>query len=259
MYVTRSVAPCPYCGRAACLRRRPESLYGLGLGDLSSPQTINALATAGASTTLAIVTSLGLIAGPVGAALAGLVTVGSLIANQFHGCGQTCIAATQIVNQVEPILAQNLSTYLAAPVHYASMQAAALNNFDTAWAAVLQACSNPALQSAGKNCIADRQQGGCHYHTSPGGWQQSGGVWTYRGAGASGSGSTCWNWFVGYRDPIANDPTVVADPMPGAAAASSVLSAIGISPSTTVFGVPLSSLLLPAAGLAALALLWPED
>lgn len=232
------------------MRSRP------GLGDLSSPQTINALATTGASTTLGIVTSLGLIGGPVGAALAGIVAVGSLIANQFHGCGQTCVAATQIVEQVGPVLDKNLSAYLGSPIRYKSMQAAALNNFDTAWAAITQACSNPALGSAGKRCISDREQGACHYRTTPGGWQQdSAGNWNYVYPGANGSGDTCWNFFVGYRDPIANDPAVQPDPTPASTVESSVTSTLA---SVLPAGLSWSKFMLPA-GLVALALLLPED
>src|SRR5215472_1920517 len=38
-----------------------------------------------------------------------------------------------------------------------------------------------------KDHIGDCQQGACHYQPQPG---------------------QCWNWFIGYRDPIASDPQV---------------------------------------------------
>jgi len=243
----------------ASLRSRRSS----GLGQASSTQLISSIATAGAATTTSLLVALGAITGPVGAVIGGLIAVGGLIASAFKGCGQTCIAASNIANQVEPYLKQNLQTYLAAPVHYASLQAAALNNFMTAWSALTQACSNPQLQSAGQNCISDRAQGSCSYHTSPGGWQQTNGVWNYVYPGANNSGSACWNWWVGYHDPIADDPTVVPDPAPAASSASqsaggSILSTIGVSPTTQVFGVPLSALAIPAL-LVLAALLVAEE
>jgi hypothetical protein len=234
-----------------------RSIVPEGLGQTSSSQTISSIASTGASVTISTLVALGTITGPIGAAIAGVVAAGMAIASLFKGCGQTCVEASNIANQVEQVLQQNLSQYMSAPVHYASLQAAALNNFNTAWAALTQACGNPQLASAGQNCISERQQGACSYKTTPGGWQGS----TYVYPGANGSGPACWNWFIGYHDPIADDPTVVPDPAPataGGAITSTVsqgLTDIGVSPSTTIFGIPLSSLLLPAAIAVALLLL----
>ena len=232
-------------------RRSPRAR---GLGQLLSPtnQTIAQGAASAASLTGVLIGALAAIpiAGPIAAAIAG---IGVLLANVFAGCGNTCVEATNLANQAEPLLDQNLQTYMSAPVHYASLQAAALNNFALTWNALVQGCSNPALGSAGKACISDRQQGGCHYQTSPGGWQQQNGQWIYVNPGAQGSGSTCWNWFVGYHDPIANDPTVVPDPVPGGAAVSSLLSSVGIPSDATLFGLPLGDV---AIGAGALLLLW---
>jgi hypothetical protein len=232
-----------------------------GMGQVSSPQSIASIASTGASVTTSLLVALGTAPTIVGPIVAGVIAVANLLVGVFKGCGSTCTEASDIANQVEPVLQQNLANYLAAPVHYASLQAAALNNFTTAWSALTQACGNPQLLSAGQNCISERQQGACSYKTTPGGWQQTSGTWTYVYPGANGSGSTCWNWFIGYHDPIANDPTVVADPSPAASAvsgASSVitqgLTDIGLSPSTQIFGIPLSSLALPAAILVALLL-----
>lgn len=190
-----------------------QSRLGVGALDQQDQQIAGIAATA-VTTTATILVALGTIGGPVGAAIAGIAAIGIAIANAFSGCGQTCVAASNIANQVEAILAQNLQHYLTSPVHYRSLQLAALNNFDIAWAALLKACSNQQLLQAGVNCIADRQQGACKWQTSPAGWQQQSGQWVYVGAGQAGSGSSCWNWFVGYRDAIANDPTVVPDPAP---------------------------------------------
>jgi len=192
----------------------------------------------------------------VGAAVSAAAQIGLLLANVFSGCGQTCVEATNLANQAEPILQQNLDNYLSAPIHYASLQAAALNNFDLTWQALMSACSNPALGSAGQSCISARQAGSCAYKTSPAGWNQVNGVWQYQRPGANGSGPACWNWFVGYRDPIANDPSVVPDPVPGAASLTSLVSDIGLNPGSTFFGIPLPDLLaLGAALLLAAAVL----
>ena len=216
-----------------------------GMGVLS-PMESSIAQTAAAGATL---TGL-LVGGPLGGAIAALISqFGIMIANIFSGCGQTCVQATQIANQVEPVLNQNMQAYVTAPLpRYASLQAGALNNFDTAWAALTQACNNPQLQAAGQRCISDRQRGACIWRASPGGWQGN----TYVGFGPAGSGSACWNWFVGYRDPIANDPNVTPDP---AGSAGSILSSVGINPSQTVLGIPLGDLVIPAAVLIVILLL----
>jgi hypothetical protein len=223
-----------------------------GLGVLSSSDsTIASAAASAASATGVLIGALATIpvAGPIAAAIA---AVGVLLAQVFSGCGQTCTEASNLANQAEPLLLQNLNTYMSAPTHYASMQAAALNNFTLTWNALVSACSNPALGAAGQACISDRQQGGCHYKASPGGWVQNNGVWSYTPWGAEGSGTACWNWWVGYHDPIANDPTVVPDP---GGAAGSLLSTVGINPDATIAGIPLGDLAIPALLILAAMLL----
>lgn len=184
----------------------------LRLSGLGSDSSIATMAASGAATTASILGGIsaattaaatgGFLAGAtifgmaasaaiplIGVAIAGLTAIGIAIAAQFKGCGQTCVQTTQIVQQVEPLLLQNLNNYTGAPIHYASLQAAALNNFDTAWAAVVQACNQVGGQG-GAGCISDRQQGACHIKNSDG---------------------SCFNWFIAYRDPIANDQFVVPD------------------------------------------------
>jgi hypothetical protein len=170
----------------------------------------------------------------IGAAAAAVVALTQLFINVFSGCGATCVEATRVVDQVEAqYLKPNLANYFAQPVRTQSMQAAALKVFDYAWSMVLQGCSNPALGDAGRRCISERSRSG----TVPG---------------------TGGNWFIWYRDPIANDSGVVPDsavagsaPAPGASVGSAVLSIVGLDPSTTVAGVPVSDLILPAALIAA--------
>jgi hypothetical protein len=91
------------------------------------------------------------------------------------------VATTEIVNKVEPILAQNRDAYLALPVRTVSAQAQALANFDAGWQYVVNNCGIPEMGDPGKRCIGDRQRGGK------------------------------FDWFALYRDPIANDASVVPD------------------------------------------------
>lgn len=173
---------------------------------------VSGLGTASIETITAAAGTIGSaipVAGPfIAAAAAIAVTIEKL----FSGCGATCTQATSIANQVGDLLSQNAQAYVAAPVRTQSMQAAALATFDGAWAQLVQACSNPALSTAGQNCISQRQRGGCQWKASPGGWVQNpDGTCTYTWAGATGSGTACWNYFVGMRDPIALDPCVIPD------------------------------------------------
>lgn len=176
-------------------------LGGIGHLGQSTSATAESIAQVGAQTTIGILASLHAViggvalAGPVGVAIAGVIAVAGMIASRFHGCGQTCIQASNIANKVEDALKQNLDTYMAAPIHHASLQAAALNNVDVALNALNQACSNPQLGKAGQRCISERLvRGG----TAP---------WCPK------PGHTGCDWFVLYRDAIANDPHVVPDPV----------------------------------------------
>jgi hypothetical protein len=196
-----------------------------GLGETT--QGIAATVASGIGVTTSLLVAFSVIGGPVGAAVGAIVAAGQALVSIFKGCGNTCVEATAIVNQVEPVLQQNLEAYLSSPTRTQSMQAAALNNFATAWNAVVTNCSNASLGTAGQNCISQRQQGACAYKTSPGGWQQSGGTWQYVNPGANGSGDACWNWFIGYHDPIANDPAVVPDTAVATSSASASTDTAG--------------------------------
>lgn len=218
LHVTPTTAYLPPPPPASAYARRQFNSRTYYTSNLSGTGTTAAsIAATGATTTLSILgalsptlTILGLSLPVVGAAIAGLTAVGIAIASMFKGCGQTCIQATQYANQADSILATNVNHYTSSPVRYASMQAAALNNFDTTWAALQQACNQPSLGQAGINCIADRQAGACHWKASPGKWNDDG---TWTPWGAAGSGDACYNWFSGMRDPIANDPFVQPDPV----------------------------------------------
>jgi hypothetical protein len=240
-----------------------QILAPAGMGQTGSPQQISAIASTGASATVGILVAMGTIAGPVGAAIAGVIGVANLLVGVFKGCGQTCIDASNIANQVSAALTTNVQTYVNSPVRTISMQAAALNNFTTAWNALVANCQNPSLGTAGQNCISQRQQGACAYKTTPGGWNQVNGVWSYTWPGANNSGPTCWNYFVGYHDPIANDPdvqpdTVVTSPAAGSSTTSTAITSGDTTSTPTVATAAASPDLTPLlliGGLIALAVI----
>ena len=189
---------------------------GAGMGDLSTDQQITSIASTGATATLGILAGLHAViggiafAGPIGAAIAAGITAITLVANliekEFSGCGQTCVIASNDANKYGDLLLQNLRAYIAAP-YQPELQQAALNNFDTVWAALVAACSDPSLGDAGKRCLSDRQRGACTWKAKAGGWVSDGqGGYTWTDWGAAGSGTDCWNYFAGMRDPIQNDP-----------------------------------------------------
>ena len=184
----------------------------------------------------------------IGAALAGITILATyLIANS--GCGQTCIETSQWANQAETLLGQNIATYFAIPApRSASQQNAALANFDAVWARLVQMCSDPSTGDAGKRCISDRQAGSCAY-TQPANKVPP---WGVPPAGA------CWNWFAGYRDPIAQDPNVYDDSVSAVvnSAGQSVSSAAASAGSDISSALASTGLSTPALiGLAAAVLL----
>lgn len=125
----------------------------------------------------------------VGAGVAAAMIAISILSRR----GKQRIAATELVNQLEPILRQNLEGFLAGPRTRES-QTAALQVFDDAmsWLQSANACGNPDLGGAGRACISDRDRGGL------------------------------WDWYAYYRDPIERAELVAsADPLKLIASASS--------------------------------------
>lgn len=189
----------------------PAQIVGTGF-QVGTPVATAGIA-AGLSTTtvtggVATTTILGMapaLAVPIiGAAIAG-VSILAMKLIQNSGCGPTCIQASDYANQAEPLLRQNLNAYFSQPKPRSqSQQAAALETFDNIWAQLVKLWSDPALGNAGKRGISDRQAGACT-------WKQNA---TYSAdimaAGEPQLGQ-CWNWWSGYRDPIANDSNVVSD------------------------------------------------
>jgi hypothetical protein len=135
------------------------------------------------------------------------------------GCGQTCVLSSAYANKAEALLQQNINTYMSIPApRAASAQAAALAMFDAIWNDLKTQCAAIG-GGGGAGCISDRQAGACK-------WKQRADSVPAWGKPAVGE---CWNWFSGYRDPIAKDPNVVPDASLNSvsSAADSVSSAAG--------------------------------
>lgn len=182
-----------------------------GLGQ-SGGQIISAGgAVAGSTAGILALPAIGVLpafAGPIGIAIAGIASLLAVV-GVGSGCGQSCIQASNDANSIESAMKANLQAFLSGQIS----QSQALQNFQTLWSQLQQACAQVG-GTAGQHCVSDRQQGACSYQTSPGGWSSDG---TYTPPGPNGSGSSCWNWFVGYADPISQAPA-------SASVGSSVLS-----------------------------------
>lgn len=114
----------------------------------------------------------------IGAAIAGITFA---ILQFTQGC-QSCVVTSNQANKIEELMKQNLSAWQASNKTCAERQQC-ISNFNALWQVLVDFCSNPQFGGAGKNCIGDRQEGACHFKNVDG----------------------CWNWFIGYRDSIAND------------------------------------------------------
>lgn len=217
-----------------------------GMGDQQSANQAVAAGSAALTAGAAVAQSLGLISAAavpfIGPAIAAVtIGIGTLVRNS--GCGITCVETSQWANQAEPLLAQDLQEYFAVPPPRAkSLKETALKNFDSVWATLRQQCGQPGTGNAGVRCISDRQAGACK-------WKQTADspLLGYPGEPQPGE---CWNWFSGYRDPIANDTEVVPDAQllaqsAAAAGTAATNSLLGTLASTT--GLSTSNLLLLAA------------
>jgi hypothetical protein len=116
-------------------------------------------------------------------AVKGLFTAIPLLIGFFGGRkkpGQK-VATTQIVNEAEGILQQNVQGWEQSD-KTPETQAQALNNFQQVWQGVVTQCGDPVMGSPGQNCISERDRGGV------------------------------WDWWSRYYDPIALDPGVQVAP-----------------------------------------------
>lgn len=187
-------------------------LSGLrGLGALTDAQMAfqSAAAALAAAAPLSGPAAPFLAAGAALLSLLGALGIGS-------GCGQTCVAATNVVNQAEPLLLANLQAYENGQITQAAAQAV----YTQVWNFVQQSCQSiPA--PGGTQCISDRQQGACT-------WKQTSTsvLLPYVGEGEPATGQ-CWNWYVGYYVPLTYPPlnapsaSVVSDGAASSTAASS--------------------------------------
>lgn len=197
---------------------------GLGIAASEVQSTIAGAATAGADLATGNV---------IGAINAGIQTAATLLTGVIEGCGSTCEVTSEWANDVEAGLQQNIQAYFDIPAPRSTVdQTAAVDNFVNAWNALVTECGQASLGQAGTDCIQDREAGACHWHqtTTP--------PW---GTPVQGS---CWNWWNGYHDPIANDPNVYTP-----SAASGATSAV--SDLTSSLG---SNWLIPAAAATLLIL-----
>lgn len=185
-----------------------DAAQGVAVGaSIGTPVVTGVLASSAASSAAAAGTTaeiLGMqasVAIPIiGAAIAGVSILAQyLIRNS--GCGPTCVQTSSWANQAAQLLDQNIHAYFASSPRTKSQQAAALETFDNIWSQLQKLCSQPSVGNAGVRCISDRQSGACT-------WKQTADKVPSWGTPAAGE---CWNWFSGYRDPIANDPDVVSD------------------------------------------------
>ncbi len=176
-----------------------------------------------------------------GAIIAAVGALTTLIGGLFKP-DVTKIEATQIVNQIESqYLKPNLLAWQSMPASQktVSVQAASLALVDHALSQVQQGCSNPALGTAGQRCISERLvRGG----TAP--W-------------CPNAGNTGCDWYALYRDPIANDPNVIPDPVGGSTGSTS--SAIDSTVSSVSQALGGISPVWIGVGLIAAALLLVSD
>lgn len=192
-------------------------------------------AAAGPAVASALGISAGLAVPLLGAAFFGIFE--GIEAILHSGCGQTCVVTSQWANQAGDLLTQNATAYFALPVPRSPVaQTAYLANAKAIWNKLVQLCSQAGLGDAGKNCIADRQEGGCKWRVPA---TQAGPQFP----GGPGPGD-CFNWWNALIDPIANDPNVS-------------VSNSGSADATGAHDSLLSSGLLPTAGgSSSSSLLW---
>jgi len=212
----------------------------IGVASVQSKTEIASIGSSGAGIALSIAAPALIKAGIITAAAVPLIGAGiaavSVLAGiliKNSGCGQTCVVTSQWANEAAELLQRNSDEYFALPAPRSrANQQIALQTFDSVWARLVELYSNPAVGDAGKTGIADRQAGACKWKQN-----QTGG---HPGEPAIGE---CWNWFNGYRDPIANDPTTETS-----------ASAAALAPLTDATGLDAPELFLAGALLIGLFL-----
>ena len=155
------------------------SISTSGLRGLQGPVVEQAIQT-GAGTGVAVASAAALpgaltlttLAVPIAGAVA---AVGLIIYGWMARRNAQKVAATHVVDEAEPLLAENRDVFLSLPNPSTSDQAAALQYFDVVWGQVVKEC-RAIGGGGGERCITDRQPGGM------------------------------WDWFAFYRTPIESAP-----------------------------------------------------
>ncbi len=216
-----------------------------GFGDASTAQIVGQVGSVGAAGVTAALPLLGLsnlvpIVGPILGGL--LMGAQALIADS--GCGITCVETSQWANKAAAQLDQMIHAYFALPTpRPKSAQTLYLQAFNGIWQTLAAQCGQPGTGNAGVRCITDRQAGACTWH------QPAASVPPW---GTPPAGS-CWNWFNGYRDPVANDPNVYDDTVAPSISdtASSAVSDISAAASSLPSWWPLAAIAAVALAVAA--------
>ena len=248
--------------------------FPYGMGDAPPPgnlvstggsligNTINLGVQTGQIAEEGITATIGSVAGPIGQIAGTLI---SLFMQVFSGCGQTCTLTSKQANQVQSALQQNLAAWNASQKTQTE-QAAALANFDYAWSQLQQVCGSPSMGNAGVRCLSERQRGGVSHWcctappcTASSGPYDSCSVPSSQSCNGGPPCCTGCDYFKVYRDPIANDPAVIANesavlPIGSTVGASSgaVTGLSQISSGTVSIGsvqIPTSLLLLVGAAV----------
>lgn len=141
---------------------------------LLAGSTISA-ATGGTAAALAAF-GIGAQAVPLVGTIIGGIALAVVALGIGNGCGQTCVASTTVVNNVEPVLQQNLqAAQQQAQINGGCLTSAELTVcqgvFSQVWSYVVANCTQVG-GPGGSNCINDRQRGGK------------------------------WDWYAMYLDPI---------------------------------------------------------
>jgi len=151
----------------------------VALAGNTTQQVVGTTVSAGAPIAIAAAKGAALAVPVVGAAVAGVLLAANLWLGSIAKKNAQKAATTQIVNEAEQYLKQNLAAYQSLSNPTESERATALSIFDTIWReGVVGPCGSGQFDAAGQRCVSDRDRGGK------------------------------WDWFTYYRDPIANSQTV---------------------------------------------------
>lgn len=121
-------------------------------------------AATGATAGLLAAIGIGAQAVPIVGTIIGGVALAISALGIGNGCGETCTASTAVVNQIEPLMQQNLSAAQAQAASNggcltSAEVATATSTWQTLWNYVVGNCQKVG-GAGGSQCIADRSPGG---------------------------------------------------------------------------------------------------